>query len=73
VSYVRRSGSLALTDGGSIKGSRRLVRVGCITELTSAKPDGIVAGSLTQMVSQAPADGMATPRGRKRANFRPAL
>ena len=34
-----------------------------ITELTSVKPDGILLMK----------DGMATPRGRKRANFRPAL
>ena len=33
-----------------------------ITELTSVKPDGILFE-----------DGMATPRGRKKANFRPAL
>ena len=32
-----------------------------ITELTSVKPDGTLRG------------GMATPRGRKKANFRPAL
>jgi len=32
------------------------------TELTSVKPDGAASGS-----------GMVTPRGRKRANFRPAL
>jgi len=34
-----------------------------ITELTSVKPDGIFREK----------DGMATPRGRKKANFRPAL
>jgi hypothetical protein len=33
------------------------------TELTSVKPDGTVFFY----------GGMATPRGRKRANFRPAL
>jgi hypothetical protein len=33
------------------------------TELTSVKPDGVLDRE----------DGMATPRGRKRANFRPAL
>jgi hypothetical protein len=32
------------------------------TELTSEKPDGAVDDS-----------GMVTPRGRKKANFRPAL
>jgi hypothetical protein len=34
-----------------------------ITELTSVKPDGVFLRK----------DGMATPRGRKKANFRPAL
>jgi hypothetical protein len=33
------------------------------TELTSAKPEGVLEHG----------DGMATPRGRKKANFRPAL
>jgi hypothetical protein len=33
------------------------------TELTSAKPDGVLEHE----------GGMATPRGRKKANFRPAL